>query len=114
MARVEIFLPLPLPTVLSPMYLHTPELNTMQFLPMLQMCSVHNTPIEGLWHWFLQTFRGNIKDIIRSRFTAGIYNPNHAVHVYGAFSLYDCLFKKLIDKAIILLVMAEDPLKPTQ
>ena len=60
---------------------------------MLQMRSVHNTPIEGLWHWFLQTFGVNIKDIIRSGFTAGIYNPNNAVHSYGAFLLYDCLFK---------------------
>lgn len=59
---------------------------------MLQMRSVHNTPIEGLWHWFLQTFGVNIKDIIRSGFTTGIYNPNNLVHPYDSFPIYDRLF----------------------
>ncbi|KIJ90940.1 hypothetical protein K443DRAFT_14814 [Laccaria amethystina LaAM-08-1] len=52
---------------------YTPELDTTQFPPMLQIRSVHNTPIEALWHWFLQTFGVNIKDVIRSGFTTGVY-----------------------------------------
>ncbi|KAF8800315.1 hypothetical protein BYT27DRAFT_7227464 [Phlegmacium glaucopus] len=52
---------------------YTAELDTNQFPPMLQIQSVHNTPIEGLWHWFLQTFGVNIKDTIHGGFQAGIY-----------------------------------------
>ncbi|KAF8886422.1 hypothetical protein CPB84DRAFT_1816716 [Gymnopilus junonius] len=32
---------------------YAPEIDKEQFPPMLQMRSVHNTPIEGLWHWQL-------------------------------------------------------------
>jgi hypothetical protein len=93
---------------------YTPELDTTQFPPTLQIKSIHNTPIEGLWHWFLQTFGVNIKDIIHSGFTAGIYNPNNPVHPYGAFPIYNHLFyAELIDKTTVLLVMAEDTSKST-
>jgi hypothetical protein len=52
------------------------------FPPTLQVRSVHNTPIEGAWHWFLQMFGINIKDAIRGGYEAGIYNPNNAIHPY--------------------------------
>lgn len=61
---------------------YAPELDTEKFPPMLQMKSVHNTPIEGLWHWFLQTFGLNIKDIIRQGLQDGVYHPNNAIHQY--------------------------------
>ena len=46
------------------------------------MKSVHNTPIEGLWHWFLQMFSLNIKDVIHQGLQIGVYHPNNAVHQY--------------------------------
>jgi len=61
---------------------YTPELDEDKFPPTLQVRSIHNTPIEGLWHWFLQTFGINIKDTIRQGFAIGIYNPNNAIHPY--------------------------------
>ena len=61
---------------------YTPELDENKFPPTLQVRSIHNTPIEGMWHWFLQTFGINIKDIIRQGFEIGIYNPNNAIHPY--------------------------------
>lgn len=61
---------------------YTPELDENKFPPTLQVRSVHNTPIEGLWHWFLQTFGINIKDTIRHGFEIGIYNPNNDIHPY--------------------------------
>jgi hypothetical protein len=62
---------------------YAPELDAEKFPPTLQMKSVHNTPIEGLWHWFLQTFGVNIKDTIRRGYETGNYNPNNLVHVYA-------------------------------
>jgi len=61
---------------------YTPELDENKFPPTLQVRSVHNTPIEGVWHWFLQTFGVNIKDTIRGGYEAGIYNPNNPIHPY--------------------------------
>ena len=61
---------------------YTPEIDKEEFPPMLQIKSIHNTPIEGLWHWFAQTFGQNIKDTIREGFVRGIYNPNNAIHPY--------------------------------
>lgn len=60
---------------------YTPDLDTESFPPMLQLRSVHNTPIEGLWHWFSQTFGINIKETIHSGYhNDGIYNPNNVIH----------------------------------
>jgi hypothetical protein len=43
--------------------------------------SIHNTPIEGIWHWFLQTFGINIKDL--HGFEIGIYNHNNVIYPYA-------------------------------
>jgi len=52
-----------------------------QYPPVIQIRSVHNTPIKGLWHWFLKTSGRNIKDIIHSGYINGIYNPSNRTHV---------------------------------
>ncbi|KAJ3508917.1 hypothetical protein NMY22_g16464 [Coprinellus aureogranulatus] len=59
---------------------YAPEEDVTKFPPVVQMKSVHNTPIEGLWHWFSQTHGRNIKDDIISGYRTGIYNPNNPVH----------------------------------
>ncbi|KAF8908221.1 hypothetical protein CPB84DRAFT_1843672 [Gymnopilus junonius] len=71
---------------------YAPELDTEKFPPMLQMKSVHNTPIEGLWHWFLQTFGLNIKDVIRQGLQTGVYHPNNSVHQ----QLFNWLWPKML------------------
>ncbi len=58
------------------------------------MRSVHNTPIEGLWHWFLVNNGLNIKDAIRKGYHDGVYNPKQPgtpvrnlpnYYIYGKF-----------------------------
>jgi hypothetical protein len=43
---------------------YTPDLDPEQYPAVLQLQSVSNTPIEGLWHWFLKTTGQNVKDLI--------------------------------------------------
>jgi hypothetical protein len=73
---------------------YAPEIDSEEFPPMLQMKTVHNTPIEGLWHWFLQTFGHNIRDIIHGGYTCGIYNPNNDIHLY-VFLILKLVFTSL-------------------
>jgi hypothetical protein len=61
---------------------YTPKVDDEKYPPILQLKSVHNTPIEGLWHWFQRAKGLNIKDLIRSGYLDGIYNPNHPIHPY--------------------------------
>jgi hypothetical protein len=79
------------------------------------MRSVNNTPIEGLWHWFLQTFGQNIKDVIRGGFVQGIYNPNNAIHPYvtGIYTLNIALKFQPTHQTIILLAMAKNSANST-
>ncbi|KAF8901851.1 hypothetical protein CPB84DRAFT_1815067 [Gymnopilus junonius] len=79
---------------------YAPEIDKEQFPPMLQMRSVHNTPIEGLWHWFLQTFGHNIKDTIRSGFELGIYNPNNSVHPQLFYWLWPKILQIQLDQFV--------------
>ena len=71
---------------------YTPEIDKEEFPPMLQMKSVHNTP---MWHWFAQTFGQNIKDTIRGGFEQGIYNPNNTIHPYVIHTFTNCCIKIL-------------------
>ncbi|KAJ2935673.1 hypothetical protein H1R20_g1424, partial [Candolleomyces eurysporus] len=59
---------------------YTPELDKTQIPPVIQLKSVHNTPIEGLWHWLTNTCGLNIKEIIISGYETGVYSPNNPIH----------------------------------
>jgi hypothetical protein len=59
---------------------YAPDIETEKFPAAQHVRNIHNTPIEGLWHWFLSTFGFNIKDIIRQGHHDGIYNPGNPVH----------------------------------
>ncbi|KAJ2912173.1 hypothetical protein MD484_g8242, partial [Candolleomyces efflorescens] len=59
---------------------YAPDIDVTQSPPVLQLKSVHNTPIEGLWHWFSETCGLNIKEMIISGYQNGIYNPSDPVH----------------------------------
>lgn len=77
------------------------------------MRSVHNTPIEGLWHWFRQTFGQNIKDTIHSGFQRGIYKPNNPLHPYVLYSCLVLIKVESIYQKIVLLVMAQNSAETT-
>ena len=76
---------------------------------------MHNTPIEGLWHWFLQNNGVNIKDAIRQGYNDGIYNPNNVVHpcVLKSFIRRYLLIYFTLQEAI-LLALVQDPPDPAR
>jgi hypothetical protein len=43
---------------------YAPDIDSDQFPPAQHVRSIHNTPIEGLWHWFVTLFGVDIKDAI--------------------------------------------------
>ena len=59
---------------------YAPDIDADKFPAAQHVCSIHNTPIEGVWHWFLNTLGFNIKDMIRQGHHDGIYNPGNPVH----------------------------------
>ncbi|KAG6905917.1 hypothetical protein DXG01_016947 [Tephrocybe rancida] len=60
---------------------HAPDIDKELYPPVLQLKSVNNTPIEGLWHWMSKTSGGNFKDLVKDRLQLGIYHPNSALHM---------------------------------
>ncbi|KAF8579620.1 hypothetical protein K439DRAFT_1648436 [Ramaria rubella] len=42
---------------------------------------VHNTTIEGIWHWLRKTLECNFFDEVRRGHNEGIFNPNNTLHV---------------------------------
>lgn len=61
---------------------YAPDIDAEKFPAAQHVRSIHNTPIEGAWHWFLNTLGFNIKDRIRQGYQDGIYNPGNPVHPY--------------------------------
>ncbi|KAJ2922646.1 hypothetical protein H1R20_g14435, partial [Candolleomyces eurysporus] len=62
----------------------------------VQVKSVHNTPIEGLWHWLSETCGLNMKDTIISGQTLGIYHSESPVHKH----LFLWLWPKIVQNII--------------
>ncbi|EDR07666.1 uncharacterized protein LACBIDRAFT_298024 [Laccaria bicolor S238N-H82] len=59
---------------------YAPDIDSDQFPPAQHVRSVHNTPIEGLWHWFVTLFGIDIKEVIQQGKVTGIYNPGNPIH----------------------------------
>ncbi|KAI6140184.1 hypothetical protein BKA82DRAFT_4332055 [Pisolithus tinctorius] len=57
-----------------------PNVDANQCLPFQFLNSVHNTPIKGLWHWFLDTKGINVKILLQSGLHDGVYHPNKSLH----------------------------------
>ncbi|KAF8075916.1 hypothetical protein FPV67DRAFT_1558519 [Lyophyllum atratum] len=76
---------------LSLSYIYAPDIDPEFYPPVLQIKSVHNTPIEGLWQ-LLKTHGNDFKDIVKGGYRDGIYNPNHATHV----KLFKWLWPKIL------------------
>ncbi|KAJ2935745.1 hypothetical protein H1R20_g1349, partial [Candolleomyces eurysporus] len=73
------------------------DLNVDKYPPVIQIRSVHNTPIEGLWHWFLKTYGLNIKDIIVNGYRDGYYNPNNPIHPLLFYWLWSKIVQEQLD-----------------
>ncbi|EDR10136.1 uncharacterized protein LACBIDRAFT_318159 [Laccaria bicolor S238N-H82] len=59
---------------------YAPDIDSDQFPPAQHVRSVHNTPIEGLWHWFVTLFGIDIKEVIQQGKVTGVYNPGNPIH----------------------------------
>lgn len=75
---------------------YAPDIDPESYPPVLQIKSVHNTPIEGLWHWLLKTHSHDFKDIVKGGYRDGIYNPNHVTHV----NLFKWLWPKILQRQL--------------
>ncbi|KAF6752682.1 hypothetical protein DFP72DRAFT_1033891 [Ephemerocybe angulata] len=71
---------------------YSADIDVAQFPPVVQIKSVHNTPIEGLWHWFLENSGRNLKDTIVSGQTNGIFHPGDPTHA----QLFNYLWPKVL------------------
>ena len=58
-----------------------PDIDVHEYLPFLFLESVHNTPIEGLWHWFTKMHGVNLKLLIQSGKEEGIYHANKVLEI---------------------------------
>ena len=61
---------------------YAPDIDGDQFPPAQHIKSIHNTPIKGLWHWFVTLFGIDIKEAIQEGKVTGIYNPGNPIHPY--------------------------------
>ncbi|KAF8525667.1 hypothetical protein JB92DRAFT_2621172, partial [Gautieria morchelliformis] len=43
--------------------------------------SIHNTTIEGIWHWLHKTTECNCLDEVQRGYDNGMFNPNDTLHI---------------------------------
>lgn len=65
---------------------YAPKIDDDAYPPILQLKSVHNIPIEGLWHWMRKTLGHSFKAFVVKGYDDRIYSPNNDLHVYVFFS----------------------------
>ncbi|KAF5325449.1 hypothetical protein D9619_009977 [Psilocybe cf. subviscida] len=63
-----------------------------KYPPAVHVQSIHNTPIEGAWHWFSESKGRTIKSILQGGFNDGIYNSNNPIHV----QLFNWLWPRIL------------------
>ena len=60
---------------------YAPDIDAEKYPPALHIKSVHNTPIEGLWHWFTNVNGINLKDELRRGYMDNIFYPGNQTHM---------------------------------
>ncbi|KAJ3980302.1 hypothetical protein F5890DRAFT_1419886 [Lentinula detonsa] len=75
---------------------YAPDIDSEKYPPALHLRSVHNTPIEGLWHWFTNTAGINLKDELRRGYTDNIFHPGSQVHI----NLFNWLWPKILQNEL--------------
>ncbi|KAH7889503.1 hypothetical protein F5I97DRAFT_1844707 [Phlebopus sp. FC_14] len=77
-----------------------PDIDVNEYPPFLFLKSIHNTPIEGLWHWFAKTQGINMKTLIQSGRNDGIYHPNKDLHKQLFYWLWPQILQEQLDKFV--------------
>ncbi|KAI6032627.1 hypothetical protein F5J12DRAFT_795520 [Pisolithus orientalis] len=77
-----------------------PNIDANQYLPFQFLKSVHNTPIEGLWHWFLDTKGINVKISLQSRLHDGVHHPNKSLHKQLFYWLWPKILQGKLDSFV--------------
>ncbi|KAI6002579.1 hypothetical protein F5J12DRAFT_839977 [Pisolithus orientalis] len=77
-----------------------PNIDANQYPPFQFLKSVHNTPIEGLWHWFLDTKGINVKILLRSGLHDGAYHPNKSLHKQLFYWLWPKILRGELDSFV--------------
>ncbi|PPQ75874.1 hypothetical protein CVT24_000811, partial [Panaeolus cyanescens] len=77
---------------------YAPNIDSGIFRPVQHMRSVNNTPIEGVWHWYRKTFGQNIKDVIRSGYSDGIFQPDSTLHKNLFYWLWPQIVQSQLDQ----------------
>ncbi|KAJ3742547.1 hypothetical protein DFH05DRAFT_1536392 [Lentinula detonsa] len=75
---------------------YAPDINSDKYPAAVHLKSVHNTPIEGLWHWFTNTMGFNLKEELRQGYKDGIFYPGSQPHV----DLFNWLWPQIIQKEL--------------
>ncbi|KAJ3986983.1 hypothetical protein F5890DRAFT_1571998 [Lentinula detonsa] len=75
---------------------YAPDINSDKYPAALHLKSVHNTPIEGLWHWFTNTMGVNLKDELRRGYTDGFFHPGSQIHI----NLFNWLWPKILQQQL--------------
>ena len=60
-----------------------PELDITEYPTHAQVPSPHNTPIEGLWHWFCETSGWGLRELITDGKVLGLFDHTCDVHRYA-------------------------------
>ncbi|KAH9943745.1 hypothetical protein B0H21DRAFT_779612 [Amylocystis lapponica] len=81
---------------------YAPDLDDAEYPSFVVLRSVHNTTIEGAWHWFReQTGRTLVHHITKARDT-GIFNPNNQIHVLNRHhrNLFNWLWPPVVQREL--------------
>ncbi|KAI0310206.1 hypothetical protein OF83DRAFT_1023926, partial [Amylostereum chailletii] len=66
----------------------------------MAMRSVHNTPIEGLWHWWLEHSGNNLKTAIVFGQEQGIFHQGDELHVCLFYCIWPTIVQTEADKFV--------------
>ncbi|KAJ8081664.1 hypothetical protein PM082_007510 [Marasmius tenuissimus] len=75
---------------------YAPDIDQEKFPACAQIKSVHNTPIESLWHWLQEHEGMNLYSLITYGRDAGFYHPHDNVHV----NLFNWLWPPIVQNAL--------------
>ncbi|KAL1699147.1 hypothetical protein EV121DRAFT_273930 [Schizophyllum commune] len=74
-----------------------PDYTVEDWPPTIQLRSVHNTPIEGLWRWKRQGEGLNVRAVLERGRDAGFFNPNDPLAVSTLYWVFCPLIQSRLD-----------------
>ncbi|KAI0312081.1 hypothetical protein OF83DRAFT_691512 [Amylostereum chailletii] len=79
---------------------YAPDICMDEYPPHMAMKSVHNTPIESMWHWFLHHNGRNLKDLITLGQASGIFHSGDELHVKLFYCIWPTAVQAELDKFV--------------